>query len=176
MTDGGLRLHIGGVEPRPGWTLVNVAPGPGVDVVGSCTDLGRFGDGTVAEIYASHVLEHLGFREELPRALAEFHRVLAGDGVLRISVPDLEALARLVIRPDLDLGQRLFVMTHLFGAQMDAHDFHKVGLSYDFLKYFLGRAGFTSAARVDDFHLFADSSALRRFGVAISLNVEARKS
>lgn len=170
-----LRLHIGGLEARPGWTLIDIQPGPGVDVVGDCTDLSRFADGSAAEIYASHVLEHLGFREQLPRALAECHRVLAPDGVLRIGVPDMEAVCRLALDPRLDLGQRLFLMTHLFGGQTTPHDFHRVGLTYDFLKYFVAQAGFRTIARVSSFGLFADSTELERFGVRLSLNVEVRK-
>ncbi|MDZ4254225.1 MAG: selenocysteine-specific translation elongation factor, partial [Sulfuritalea sp.] len=39
-------------------------------------DLGRFASGSVEEIYGSHVLEHLSYVKDLPRALAEWHRVL----------------------------------------------------------------------------------------------------
>ncbi len=86
MTD--LRLHIGGKDVKPGWKILNVQPGPGVDYVGTCTDLSAFGDRSVAEIYASHVLEHLSYTEELPRALKEFHRVLVPGARLRVAVPD----------------------------------------------------------------------------------------
>jgi predicted SAM-dependent methyltransferase len=71
-----LRLHIGGKEKKAGWKILNVQAGPDVDFVGNCTDLAQFADGSAQELYASHVLEHLGYKEQLPRALAEFHRVL----------------------------------------------------------------------------------------------------
>ena len=101
-----LRLHIGGRERREGWTVFNIEPGPHVDHVGDCRDLSQFVDGSVAEIYASHVFEHLGYFEELPQALAECFRVLSDDGCLRISVPNLEILCRLFLRPELGAEQR----------------------------------------------------------------------
>ena len=52
-----------------------------------------FSDGSVAAIYASHVLEHL-YREDAQRLVKESFRVLAKGGVLRVVVPDLEAIIR----------------------------------------------------------------------------------
>lgn len=173
--DAPLRLHIGGEQAAPGWRILNVQPGDGVDYVGDCADLGRFADGSVAEIYASHVLEHLGYMDALPRALAEFHRVLAPGGAARISVPDFEMLCRLFVHPGLDGEARHHIMRMAFGGQTDEHDFHKVGLSWEILKAYLAEAGFTSARRVEAFGLFEDTSALRIADVPISLNVEARK-
>jgi predicted SAM-dependent methyltransferase len=78
-----LRLHVGGPLAHPDWKIFDVRPDSQVDFVGDCTDLSRFESGSVAEIYASHVLEHLGYIEELPRTLREFRRVLAPRGTLR---------------------------------------------------------------------------------------------
>jgi predicted SAM-dependent methyltransferase len=50
-----------------------------------------FSEGSVAAVYASHVLEHL-YREEGQRLMAESFRVLAPGGILRIVVPDLRAM------------------------------------------------------------------------------------
>jgi predicted SAM-dependent methyltransferase len=50
-----------------------------------------FSNGSVAAIYASHVLEHL-YRDEAQRLVKESLRVLARGGVLRVVVPDLEAI------------------------------------------------------------------------------------
>ena len=82
-----LRLHIGGREPHPDWQIVNIVPSENADYVRSCTDLSPFADGTVAEIYASHVVEHLGYKRDLVKALTEFHRVLEPGGRLLVSVP-----------------------------------------------------------------------------------------
>ena len=101
------RLHIGGREPRPGWNILNIQPGPNVDYVGSCTSLEQFADNSIDEVYASHVLEHLGFREELPKALREIWRVLKPGGVLKISVPDFERLCTMFVNPQVP-GRKSF--------------------------------------------------------------------
>jgi predicted SAM-dependent methyltransferase len=171
-----LRLNIGGTEPREGWRILNIWPGPDVDFVGGCHDLSQFASGSVAEIYASHVLEHLSHNREFVGTLREFHRVLAPRGMLRISVPDMETLCRLFVHPALDTDQRYKVMEMMFGGQLDTHDFHKIGLSWSLLETVLKQAGFTSVRRVPGFDLFAnDCSTIRFCGVPISLNVEAVK-
>lgn len=175
MPDESLRLHIGGEQPRDGWTILNVQAGPHVDLVGDCRDLSGFAAGSVAEIYASHVFEHLGYLDDLPAALAECHRVLAPDGALRLSVPDFEILCRVFLHPRLDIEQRFAVMRIVYGGQTDPHDFHKVGLTFEFLKDYLEVAGFRVIERVETHGLFDDSSTLDLGGVPISLNVVARK-
>ena len=81
---------------KEGWTLLNAQPRPGVDVVGLVTDLSMFTDGSVTEVYASHVYEHLGMRQELSTALNEVARVLKPGGTLSIAVPDLEILMKIL--------------------------------------------------------------------------------
>ena len=169
------KLHIGGRESKPGWKILNIQPGPNVDYIGSCTSLGQFADNSIDEIYASHVLEHLGFRDELPAALREMRRVLKTGGTLKISVPDFERLCSMFVHPQVPKEARFSLMMHVFGAQEDAYDFHKVGLTWEFLLGFLGQAGFTTVKRVEEFGLFKDYSSFRRFGALISLNVEAKK-
>lgn len=172
---GALRLHIGGREPHPDWRIVDVIAGDHVDYQRSCTDLSTFADGTVAEIYASHVLEHLGYQRDLPRALREFHRVLEPGGRLRASVPDLAVLCELFLDRALDANARYHVMRMMYGGQTDDADFHCVGLTEEFLKSFLHAAGFAEIARVERFGLFDDASALVFGGRAISLNLTALK-
>ncbi|MEQ8707957.1 MAG: methyltransferase domain-containing protein [Rhodospirillales bacterium] len=167
------RLHIGGESPRDGWEILNVQAGPDVDHVGSCTDLSRFADGSITEIYASHVLEHLTYADELPRALRECRRVLIADGRLMISVPDLETLAATYVKPGISADSRLQIMRVMFGGQTDAYDLHKCGFSYDTLCLFLAQAGFREAAQVERFGLFPDSSELKIDGRYLSLNVVA---
>lgn len=170
-----LRLHIGGTQQMPGWKILNAQSGPIVDFVGDCSDLSQFADESVDEIYASHVLEHLGYAEKLPRTLAEFHRVLKKGGSARISVPDFEVLCRLFLDPRHAMEERFHILRMVFGGQIDPHDFHHFGFTYDIAYLFLNGAGFARIERVDEFALFDDTSSLRFSGVPISLNVIAHK-
>jgi predicted SAM-dependent methyltransferase len=171
-----LRLNIGGDTPRKGWKILNIQPGLNVDYTGDFRDLGQFPDDSVTEIYASHVLEHLGYVDELLDALKESRRILMKGGCLRLSVPDFERLCRMFLHPSLNPEQRFFVMNMIFGGQQDPYDFHKVGLTWEFMQSYLGRAGFSTWRRVEVFGLFEnDCSTIRFGGQLISLNIEALK-
>ena len=169
------RLNIGGTEPRTGWKILNIQPGPDVDFVGSCTDLAQFDDASISEIYASHILEHLSYTGELQKTLAEAYRVLAPGGTFKISVPNFEALCRIFLHPSLSMELRHHVMRMIFGGQTDEFDFHRVGLTWEFLSHYLREAGFMNIRKVEEFRLFDDCSSLRMANMLISLNLEAVK-
>jgi predicted SAM-dependent methyltransferase len=173
--DKSMRLHIGGMQKKPGWKIFNVQPGPDVDYIGDCSDLSQFPDASVDEIYASHVLEHLSHSDKLPATLREFHRVLKAGGRLRISVPDFEAVCRLFLDPTHTREDREFIMQIAFGGQMDPHDFHHVGLTFELLDKYLRKAGFASVERSGDFGEFHDESRQKFNGLPISVNVIAAK-
>lgn len=86
-------LHVGcGDERLPPWltgeeTRLDISPDCRPDIVASMTDMGDIGPFEV--IFSSHCLEHL-YPHDVPRALAEFLRVLAPKGIAIIFVPDLE--------------------------------------------------------------------------------------
>ena len=126
-----MKLHIGGTENKDGWQIFNIQSGPHTDFKGTVTDLSRFEDKTIDEIYASHVFEHLGHRQELPLALAQCYRILVTRGIFRISVPDLEKITGLFSTPGLSLNQRYELMLMIFGVfvwrknyKEDAGDLH----------------------------------------------------
>ena len=54
-----MKLHIGGVQSKEGWKILNSQKFPNVDYLGDISDLSQFEDGQFDEIYASHVLEHV---------------------------------------------------------------------------------------------------------------------
>jgi predicted SAM-dependent methyltransferase len=171
----GIKLHIGGVEKRAGWSILDALPGPIVDYVGNCNDLSFLADNSCSEVYASHVLEHLAYNGELQKTLQGIHRVLKPGGCFRASVPDLETLCRLFLHPSLNGANRFHVMRIMFGGRTTDYDVHYVGLNFEFLASFLHDAGFRDIKRVESFGLFKDTSELRFSGVPISLNVEAWK-
>lgn len=171
------KLHIGGTVRAGGWEVLNITAGPHVDHVGNANDLSRFGDGAFAAVYASHTLEHFDYAGELDKTLREWARVIAPAGALYISVPDLETLAKLLlVKEDLTMKERFLVMRMIFGGHVDAHDYHLVGLTEEFVAHYLAQAGFCDVRRVPSFGFFQDTSELRLKGIPISLNVIALKS
>lgn len=64
------KLHVGGKVRKPDWEVLNIQPGPHVDHVGNANDLSQFQDNTFAEIYASHIVEHLDYTGELQSTLS----------------------------------------------------------------------------------------------------------
>jgi predicted SAM-dependent methyltransferase len=167
-----LQLHLGGWEVKEGWTIVNVEDRPGVDVRSTITDLSMFPDGSAVEVYASHVYEHLGYQEELPKAFAEAKRVLMPGGRLRIAVPDLEVLCGLFLNLRHDVNSQFFVQRMIMGGQIEPFDFHKTGFSMNILVALLKVHGFKDFRRVEDFNLFDDTSKLKFQGTPISLNLQ----
>ncbi|MBF0194595.1 MAG: methyltransferase domain-containing protein [Magnetococcales bacterium] len=184
--DNPLRLHIGGEEVKPGWKILNIVPGENVDFVGDCSDLSQFADSSVTEVYASHVLEHLGYEKALPNALAELFRVLKPKGKISISVPDLDMLCRLFVDSDLpqeltltngsSQNVRFHIMRIMFGGRTNPYDVHYVGLTKEFLTAYLLQAGFVNINRVEELNIFEDCSSDKLFGNLISLNMTAQKS
>lgn len=170
------KLHIGGEQPAAGWEILNANPALDVDHVCNANDMSQFADGVFSEIYASHILEHLDYKDELGATLKEWWRILAPGGKIYISVPDLDILAKLFIAKDkLTLEERFLVMRIIFGGHMDEYDYHVVGLNEEFLRNYLTSIGFINIARVDQFGLFDDTSNMQFKGVAISVNLIAEK-
>lgn len=170
------RLHIGGKIVAPEWEILEVLPGPHVDHLGNAKDLSRFDDCSFNDIYASHVLEHFDYKEELLLTLKEWKRVLKPFGRLYVSVPDIDVLAGLLLAKDqLTEAERFHVMRMMFGGHVDDYDYHVVGLNEAFLQRYLKAAGFDRISKVDEFGIFPDTSSMRFKGELISLNLIAKK-
>lgn len=170
-----LRLHLGGEAVKDGWKIVNIQPKEGVDFIGDCKDLSQFADGSVTEVYASHVYEHLSYQGEVQAAFREAFRVLKKWGVLRVAVPDLETLCNLYLNPQLSPQQRFHVMRMIMGGQIDAFDYHKTMFNEQTLTMMLQEIGFGKVNRVQSFGLFPDTSEQTFGGIPISLNLVAIK-
>jgi SAM-dependent methyltransferase len=83
------RLNVGcGRNILPGWTNLDIAPLPGVDVVADLEKCGEqrlpFRDSFFDEILLSHVLEHI--RNLLP-LVEELHRVAKPGAIATVRVP-----------------------------------------------------------------------------------------
>lgn len=101
----------------------------------------KFNDGTpvpgssVEMIYASHVLEHFGFRE-VEGVLRDWVRVLKTGGILRLAVPDFSWIARAHINKSGDP-----YLNYLMGGQADSNDFHRSTFDRSILTGLMREAG-----------------------------------
>ena len=176
-----MKLHLGcGKRHIPGFVHIDAIDYPHVDHVATIDNLSFVGDGTVDLIYNCHVLEHFK-RREVERVLAEWMRVLKPGGVLRISVPDFEALCQIYLR-EKKLG---LVVGALFGRQDYLYNIHYNVFDYAALAQALESVGFvdthrydwrdTEHAHVDDYSQAYIPHMDKENGLLISLNVESRK-
>lgn len=95
----------------------------------------EFLDGSVEEIRASHVLEHFA-HGEVQAVLAEWVRVLAPGGRLRIAVPDFGQVAANYVA-----GMPQNTQGYVMGGQVDGADFHKALFDRETLRQLLAGAG-----------------------------------
>ena len=176
-----MKLHLGcGKRHIPGFVHIDAIDYPHVDHVATIDNLSFVGDGTVDLIYNCHVLEHFK-RREVERVLAEWMRVLKPGGVLRVSVPDFEALCQVYLR-EKKLG---LVVGALFGRQDYLYNIHYNVFDYAALAQALESVGFvdihrydwrdTEHAQVDDYSQAYIPHMDKENGLLISLNVESRK-
>lgn len=117
------------------------------------------------EIYASHILEHLPFRDT-ENAIKEWVKCLKVNGRLRIAVPDMIAIVKQIAEGN---PHKLPLMGYIYGGQTDENDFHKNGFDEPGLRKMMQDAGLTSIKRFAP--IIDDCSAL-----PISLNLEGIKA
>jgi predicted SAM-dependent methyltransferase len=180
-----MKLHLGsGKRFIPGFVHIDLADYPHIDHRHDVRSLPMIDDGTAELVYASHVLEYFD-RTEAPGVLAEWKRVLGRGGVLRLAVPDFEALAGIYSRShDLDL-----VIGPIFGRWQAPGSggtiYHRTVYDLASLTSVLESAGFSGVRRYDwretihkDYDDYSQSYIPhldKEHGTLISLNVEATK-
>lgn len=140
-----MKLHIGcGKKYLPGYKHLDVIPYEHVDFECDARKLDIIESQSVSEIYACHVLEHVE-RNEVSGVLREWWRVLKQGGVIRIAVPDFEAIVREYVAGEaLSRFQGL-----LYGGQTYDYNFHHVTFDFPLLKQLLEEAGFLDIERYD---------------------------
>ena len=176
-----MKLHLGcGSRYIPGYVHIDVVDFPHINMIHSIESLPMFNDESCDIIYACHVLEHFHKKQTLP-VLKEWLRVLKKDGVLRISVPDMEALLE-VYQQTHNLN---LIIGPLFGRCDYLYNFHYTVFDFATLSAALKEAGATKVvkydwkttehASIDDYSQAYIPHMDKENGLLISLNVEAFK-
>ena len=176
-----MKLNLGcGDKLFPSFTNVDIRKETGCDVVDDVGKLYKFDNNNVEMIYACHVLEHFG-RHEYKKVLERWFNVLKGDGVLRLSVPDLGK-----VLVEYGNGVPLSnLMGFVYGGQTYKENYHYIGFDHKTLEQVLLEVGFkevriwdwreTEHSHIDDFSQAYLPHMDKENGTLMSLNIEAVK-
>lgn len=126
---------------------VDIVDMPKVDLVFDITKPFPIQSGVIAEVFSAATLEHLR-KPHVDHVLKEFFRILKPGGVLRVSTPDIEAIAKGILD-----GEDLAVTNqHLFGKyksdQTEDFDLHRWMYPAPAMIARLHELGFTRAERM----------------------------
>jgi ubiquinone/menaquinone biosynthesis C-methylase UbiE len=131
----------------PGWCHVDIDPSPlrgddgklhPVDVVSDARNV-QLPSGCAELVYSQECLEHFPWAD-YPKVLAEWARLVANGGRLRVEVPDFLAACRQVLETDtLEMDQA--IQQIIFGGQSNQFDYHFAGLTPRILSAEMERCG-----------------------------------
>ena len=180
-----MKLHLG-CDKRfiPGFVHIDLADFSHIDHRHDIRSLPMIGDASVDLIYVCHALEYFD-RVEVDEILKEWCRTLKPGGVLRLAVPDFNALVT-VYQKTGDLSR---IIGPLFGRWpipgSDLTIYHRTVYDFKALGGVLEKAGFgevrcydwreTIHKDYDDYSQAYYPHMDKEKGLSISLNVEAVK-
>lgn len=166
-----MRVEIGPGPEKLGddWTTVSAVPGPAVDFLAEWgLDRLPFDDASVDEVYACHVIEHIGWMH-VEAALVEAWRILKPGGVIEIHTIDAGKLMRhLALADDKPVRDRLMGVgsgnwehpMQAFNYQLFSYakhvgdracvQWHHGCFTEDYFDWLLDRAGFVSVIDVPE--------------------------
>lgn len=145
-----VRLHLGsGRHYWPGWTNVDLVDS--ADVRCDVTDLSQFADGSVEEIQAVHLFEHLP-RLSVLDTLREWRRVLVSGGRLVLELPCLNKIAQLIVNGANNPAITLF---GIFGdiREPDPNMRHQWCYTKEEITAILKECGFSAEVEEPVFHM-----------------------
>lgn len=176
-----MKLHLGCGDKRiDGFINIDLRASNNVDIVDDVATLQQINNNSVELIYASHVLEHFG-RHEYTKVLKRWCECLKPGGVLRLAVPDFEAVVKRYGKS----GNLLELRGLLYGGQNYKYNYHYCAHDFHTLQSDLMDLGFTNIRRydwrntehadIDDFSQAYIPHLDRENGDLMSLNIEATK-
>ena len=127
-----MKLNLGcGTDVQQGYTNVDLRAMPGIDHIRDVSDLSWIPSNTVEEIVGKDIVEHFSWRrtEEI---LREWHRVLAPNGKMILTLPDMKRLCERYLGINCDNAEQhkidnaLMTML-LYGGQDYAGNYHMAG-------------------------------------------------
>ena len=181
-----MKLHLGsGSRYLEGYLHIDIADYEHIDINSSVDKLNTIDNDTIDEIYASHVIEYFD-RNEVESVLKEWKRVLKKDAVLRIAVPNFEALIK-VYKETEEIEK---ILGPLYG-KWDLTDgriiYHKTVYDKNSLTELLKRIGFSNIELWDWREVFSDNPEYddhsqayfphmdKENGIHVSLNIQCKK-
>ena len=182
-----MNLHLG-CDKRfiPGFVHIDLADYPHIDHRHDIRSLPMIHNDTVDLIYVCHALEYVD-RVEVIDVLHEWRRVLRPGGVLRLAVPDFEALVRVYQQH----GDLSLIHGPLYGRwpittpSGEQCFYHRTVYDFEALRRVLESAGLRNVHRYewratlhrdyDDYSQAYVPHMDKEHGILISLNVEATK-
>jgi hypothetical protein len=176
-----MKLHLGcGDKILNGFINVDIRKSEGVDIISDISKMSMFKKNSISLIYACHVLEHFG-RFEYMDTLKHWYDILESDGILRLSVPDIEKVfEHYFINKDLRT-----LRGFLWGGQTYDENFHYCGWDFKTLSEDLKIIGFkevnlyewknTEHSDIDDYSQCYLPHMDKERGILMSLNIEAKK-
>ena len=181
-----MKLHLGsGSRYLEGYLHVDIADYEHIDIKSSVDKLNTIDNDTVDEIYASHVLEYFD-RNEVESVLNEWKRVLKKDGVLRIAVPNFEALIK-VYQETAEIEKILGPLYGKWELTDGNFIYHRTVYDKNSLTELLERMGFSDIELWDWREVFKDNLGYddhsqayfphmdKENGIHVSLNIQCKK-
>ncbi len=154
------KLNLGaGATVFPGYINLDIKTGH---------DIRRldYADGSMDEVYCSHVLEHFSHKDR-GAILSEWSRVLVPGGTLRVCVPDMRKLAEQLVREEPEHPLE-YLEKVVYGGHSDEHDHHAAMFIQRTLRKAMYDAGIGG---VREFNPFMQDCSQNPY----SLNLEGKK-
>lgn len=151
-----VRLNLGcGKYPLYHFTNIDQYENVKPDVVADALNL-PYEPESVDEIYCGHLLEHLTF-DEGQKALKHWRRLLKPGGVIGITVPDFDVLARRYLANP--IAEQLITLNELYIYSYVQESHHRYCYGEALLMFAMEQAGFKHLEKMPRIHPYFTSSA-----------------